>query len=1793
MTLRISTDSPLPVEGDEAKRKELALTVFIELLSYQLASPVRWIETQSEMFGNELSIQRFIEVGPRTTLATMAKKSAAIRYKLQAPSQWSHLQFLSYNDDLSTILYQPSESVPQAAEVDSPSPKAPVEPHPRRQPNPAQKTATAQQVPNVDSSLLARHIVLAIVAQKLRRPFDQVPAEKSIRDLSGGKSTLQNELTGDLMSEFGRIPEGVEDLPLSALGEALQSGFAGMPAKYMASLISRLISSTMPAGFNQSAIQAYLGTRWGLTKPHAIIPLCFATTMPPENRLPDVQHAEDYLDSLVNRYAAYECISWESRLCEPGDNDGLHTPVMVDTASLDALRRDQSSLYRAQFSALAKYLKIREPGSDEEPSESQVKVHELEKMLGQWTVEFDDQFLQGVGSIFSAIQARHYDSWWNWSREELIRWLNEIFHTGVHPVCTEDRMKSILNRWESTCTDIVNEWLSHQLPRQQRTVIHSIQELLDEIATFSNRAQVADPLFVYTLAPLGPRTGISSSGQLEYQEVPRNNRYYPYVVRRGLHCPQDAKVKIPFVHIKTRQDNEDWQYDIKYTNVFHAMLDIGATTGLTYAGKTALVTGAGPDSIASHIVRGLLSGGARVVITTSRAISESAGFYQQMYRQHGARGSSLTILPMNQASRQDCELLVRHIYGPGSPCGGDLDYIIPFAAIPQTGEPEALGGRQELALRAMLVNVLRLIGYVHREKQALRIETRPTMVVLPMSCNEGTFGGDGLYAESKIGLRSLFNRFCSESWSTYMTVCGAVIGWTRGTAIMRSSNLVAEEMEKLGMITFTQAEMAFNILALMTPAMTALAEEAPIYADLTGGAASMWNIKKQISAARKRVSHKLQLRTLIAEEDARQQMVIRGPTIASKNSSTRGKVRLANLSLKFPILSDIDESLPNIRGMVDLSRVVVVVGYSELGPWGNARTRWEMEHQAKFSLEGYMEMAWMMGLIKHVDGQLNGQPYVGWVDVKTETPVRDDEVPEKYHKHIMAHTGLRLIEPSNEDKYDPSRKEFLHEVAVEEDLPPFEASKASAEAFKLRHGAHVSLQKAPDSENYRVYLKKGAVLMVPKTVPFHQMVAGRIPQGWDALRYGIPEDIVQQVDITTLYALCCVSEAFLSAGIRDPYEIYEYIHVSELANCLGTGGGPLKVIQSMYRDRFLDRQVRGDIILEHFLNTMGAWVNMLLLSATGPLKTPVGACATALESLDMGCEAIKGGKCKIAVVGGCDDYREELAYEFANIKATANSAEELAKGRTPAEISRPTASSRNGFAESAGCGVQILTTAELAIEMGLPIHGVVAYTQMASDQVGRSIPAPGKGILTAARETSEGKNSPFLNLDLRRARFDEEIQNITPRGYTHGLSQNLGTTNGTADPPTSDEDHLLKLKVHDAQRRWANDLHISDPSISPIRAALATWGLTIDDIKAVSMHGTSTKANEINEGEVIHTQMEHLGRRKGNPLFSVCQKSLTGHPKAAAGAWQLNGCLQMMQECIIPGNRNADNIDSDLRQFEHLVYPMESIRVGEVKATMLTSFGFGQKGAINIMVSPKYLFASIPLATFQRYRSQVTKRQRSVTPVFISRVMRNCLVQVKAHAPWSSPEAMQQFLLNPTSRIRKGKISCSNPAPKTGYFLSESEKTLLEKASYDSPSMSSAVQAMLETLTYQPCAPTSTLGVDIEDIANINMDNATFINRNFTAAERKYCFKAPNPRASFAGRWSAKEAVFKSLQTPSVGSGAAMGEIEIINVNGIPRALLHGHAQEIAASQGIRRIEITISHCDETAIAMALAIRRR
>ncbi|ORX64016.1 hypothetical protein DL89DRAFT_57516 [Linderina pennispora] len=103
--------------------------------------------------------------------------------------------------------------------------------------------------------------------------------------------------------------------------------------------------------------------------------------------------------------------------------------------------------------------------------------------------------------------------------------------------------------------------------------------------------------------------------------------------------------------------------------------------------------------------------------------------------------------------------------------------------------------------------------------------------------------------------------------------------------------------------------------------------------------------------------------------------------------------------------------------------------------------------------------------------------------------------------------------------------------------------KTRQHIFKHGNGDRVETWENSNG-TWSVRFLKGATLLVPKALRFDRYTATQIPTGWDPARYGIPQDIIDSVDRTTCYALVSAMEALVSSGITDPYELYQYFHVS-------------------------------------------------------------------------------------------------------------------------------------------------------------------------------------------------------------------------------------------------------------------------------------------------------------------------------------------------------------------------------------------------------------------------------------------------------------------------------------------------------------------------------------------------------------------------------------------------------------------------------------------------------------------------
>lgn len=146
----------------------------------------------------------------------------------------------------------------------------------------------------------------------------------------------------------------------------------------------------------------------------------------------------------------------------------------------------------------------------------------------------------------------------------------------------------------------------------------------------------------------------------------------------------------------------------------------------------------------------------------------------------------------------------------------------------------------------------------------------------------------------------------------------------------------------------------------------------------------------------------------------------------------------------------------------------------------------------------------------------------------------------------------------------------------------------------------------------------------------------------------------------------------------------------------------------------------------------------------------------------------------------------------------------------------------------------------------------IACLSVFSDKAGRSVPAPGRGALSIAREVPSKHPLPILDLEYRARQLTFRRNQIS-----QWLANEQELLRGEVEYRKSqsqevDEDYFAS-RVADIEREAARQekdalaiygmLQGSDERIAPLRRALAVWGLNADDVGVLSIHGTSTGAN--------------------------------------------------------------------------------------------------------------------------------------------------------------------------------------------------------------------------------------------------------------------------------------------------------------------------------------------------------------
>jgi holo-[acyl-carrier protein] synthase len=117
------------------------------------------------------------------------------------------------------------------------------------------------------------------------------------------------------------------------------------------------------------------------------------------------------------------------------------------------------------------------------------------------------------------------------------------------------------------------------------------------------------------------------------------------------------------------------------------------------------------------------------------------------------------------------------------------------------------------------------------------------------------------------------------------------------------------------------------------------------------------------------------------------------------------------------------------------------------------------------------------------------------------------------------------------------------------------------------------------------------------------------------------------------------------------------------------------------------------------------------------------------------------------------------------------------------------------------------------------------------------------------------------------------------------------------------------------------------------------------------------------------------------------------------------------------------------------------------------------------------------------------------------------------------------------------------------------------------------------------------IGVDLTPVSRMEraMRNhpERFLARVFTDGERAYCRARAHSAQHFAARFAAKEALLKALGVPQ---GLSWHELEVVNADdGAPRLVLRGAAERAAASLGVHKLHLSLTHAADSAVAFVVA----
>ncbi|MBZ4535755.1 type I polyketide synthase [Mycobacterium avium] len=419
---------------------ELARKVLIELLAWQFASPVRWIETQDLLFIEEaaggLGVERFVEIGVKSspTVAGLATNT------LKLP-EYAHstVEVLNAERDAAVLFATDTDPEPEPDEEEAraDSDAAASDGAPLSDVAPAVAPATAPSgAPRPDDIAFdAADATLALIALSAKMRIDQIEELDSIESITDGASSRRNQLLVDLGSE----------LNLGAIDGAAEADLAGLRSqvtklartyKPYGPVLSDAINDQLrtvlgPSGKRPAAIAERVTKAWELGEgwaKHVTVEVALGTREGSsvrggalghlhEGALADAASVDKVIDAAVAAVAARRGIS--VALPSAGGGGG----ATIDAAALSEFT-DQITGRDGVLASAARLI-LGQLGHDNPVSAGSSVATDAE-LIDLVTAELGADWPRLVAPVFDAKKAVVFDDRWASAREDLVKlWLTD------------------------------------------------------------------------------------------------------------------------------------------------------------------------------------------------------------------------------------------------------------------------------------------------------------------------------------------------------------------------------------------------------------------------------------------------------------------------------------------------------------------------------------------------------------------------------------------------------------------------------------------------------------------------------------------------------------------------------------------------------------------------------------------------------------------------------------------------------------------------------------------------------------------------------------------------------------------------------------------------------------------------------------------------------------------------------------------------------------------------------------------------------------------------------------------------------------------------------------------------------------------------------------------------------------------------------------------------------------------------------------------------------------------------